>query len=431
MNASNTLQIIDELWIIRLEVNNSRSRATFGAQLEQMLTLIKNRTRAVGLASSLVIVLTSLLTSGLAQTNSPAEPAAIPKVDLLQPLTLNWRHESSLTLNLTPACDEERVYLPLSGGTIVSVMAVNGQLNWRSEVGGELSASPVADERGVYVASETGKTETGARRATGALRALGREGGVTQWMRTLAMPLRGSLTLGNGKLFAGSSDGKVYAFDSKSGEARWSYDYGQPFNSQPVVSSARVYIGSEDGNLLALDESNGKLLWHYKTKGAVRGPVANGNDVVYFGSGDGYVYAVNSTSGRLIWRKRTGAGVQAVVRAGEGLLVASLDNFAYKFSLAGARLWKRRLTGRIFSQPFVTHDAALFMPLSSSDGVVLELRDGKQANLLPVGEEITTSAAPIAVGAVVLLTTEHGLLAFTQPRIQPRETPPAKQATPD
>jgi outer membrane protein assembly factor BamB len=426
LKASNTLQIIDELWIIRLDMNNSRSRATLGAQFERMLTFIKNRTRTVGLASTLVVALSSLFTSGLAQTNTTAEPAA-SKVDLLQPLTLNWRHESSLTLNLTPASDEERVYLPLAGGTIVSVMATNGQLNWRSEVGGELSASPVADERGVYVASETGKIEAGARRATGALRALGREGGVTQWMRTLAMPLRGSLTLGNGKLFAGSSDGKVYAFDSKSGEARWSYDYGEAFNSQPVVSSSRVYIGSDDGNLLALDESTGKLLWHYRTKGAVRGPVANGNDVVYFGSGDGYVYAVNAISGRLIWRKRTGAGVQAVVRAGEGLLVASLDNFVYKFSLAGARLWKRRLTGRIFSQPFVTHDAALFMPLSSSDGVVLELRDGRQANLLPVGEEITTSASPIAVGAVVLLTTEHGLLAFTQPR----DGSPAKQATPD
>jgi hypothetical protein len=63
------------------------------------------------------------------------------------------------------------------------------------------------------------------------------------------------------------------------------------------------------------------------------------------------------------------------------------------------------------------------MPLSGSSGVVLELRDGRQVNLLPVGEEITTSAAPIAVGDVVLLTSEHGLLAFKQPS----EPPPAKE----
>lgn len=344
----------------------------------------------------------------------------VVSVDLTQPLTLSWSYQSNLTLNLTPAFDSDRIYVPLSGGTLVSLRPNNGQLVWRSEMGGELSASPAADERGVYVASETGKAEAGTRRATGALRVLGREGGVTLWMRTLAMPLRGALTLANGKLFAGGADGRVFAFKSSTGEAVWFFDYGAPFNSQPIVSGSRVYIGSEDGNLLALDEATGKLLWRYRTKGAVRGPVADGNDIVYFGSGDGYVYAVNATNGRLLWRKRTGAGVQAVARDGDELLVASLDNFVYKFSLAGTRSWKRRLPGRIFSQPFVTQGEALFMPFSSSAGIVLELRDGKQVNLLPVGEEITTSAAPIAIGDVVLLTTEHGLLAFTQPKDKPK-----------
>ena len=108
-----------------------------------------------------------------------------------------------------------------------------------------------------------------------------------------------------------------------------------------------------------------------------------------------------------------------MVRANEGLLVASLDNFVYKYSLAGKRLWKQRLPGRISSQPFVTQHAALFMPFSSVSGVVLDLRNGHQINLLPTGEEIATSASPVAVGEVVLLTTEHGLLAFTQPRETP------------
>ena len=71
------------------------------------------------------------------------------------------------------------------------------------------------------------------RRATGALRALGREAGVTQWMRTFEMPLRGALTLANGKLFAASSNGRVYSFDSKTGAVRWFYDYGKPSTPSP------------------------------------------------------------------------------------------------------------------------------------------------------------------------------------------------------
>ncbi len=197
---------------------------------------------------------------------------------------------------------------------------------------------------------------------------------------------------------------------------RWVFDYNAPFNSQAVVAGSRVYAGSEDGNLVVLDEQTGKLLWRYRTRGPVRGPAATRDSIVYFGSGDNYVYAVNTMNGLLLWRKRTGASVQAVVRAGEDLLVASLDNFVYKFSLTGKRLWKRQMPGRISSQPFITELEALFTPLSSSAGVVLELRDGRQVNSLPVGDEITTSASPIAVGGVVLLTTEHGLLAFSQPR---------------
>jgi outer membrane protein assembly factor BamB len=389
-----------------------------------MLRLTGNWTRIPRLTGVWLFALAALLPFSLAQTTDKTNAHSIvgDGVDFSQPLTISWKYESNSTLNLTPAFDEERIYLPLAGGTIVSLMGASGQLNWRSEVGGELSASPIADQRAVYVASETGKPESGARRATGALRALGREGGVTQWMRTLAMPLRGGLALSNGKLYGGGSDGAIYAFDSANGQALWVQEYGAPFNSQPVVSEAHVYIGSEDGTLLALDEQTGKLLWHYKTKGAVRGAVANGNDIVYFGSGDGYVYAVNASNGRLLWRKRTGAGVEAVVRTNEELLVASLDNFVYKYSSTGARLWKRRLPGRISSQPLVSHLGALFMPFSSSAGVVLELRDGRQINLLPTGEEIATSASPIAVGAVVLLTTEHGLLAFSAPR----EKPPLK-----
>jgi len=352
------------------------------------------------------------------QTGEAAMPTA--QVALSQPLTIRWRYNSDLTVNLTPTYDGDRIYLPLAGGTLVSLQAKDGQLNWLAEMGGELSASPVADDRGVYVASEiegeTGKPEAEGRRATGTIRVVGREGGVTLWMRTLARPLRGALTISGQKLLAAGGEGRVYAFDKGTGEILWSVYSGGSFNCWPVVSGGLVYAGSEDGSLLALEEATGKILWRYRTKGPVRGPVAVVNAAVYFGSGDGYVYAVNSANGHLLWRKRTGAAVQAVAQVEDALLVASLDNFVYRFSLNGARVWKRQLAGRIASQPLTATDGALFTPLASPAGVVLGLRDGRQINSLPTGEEITRSASPIAVGDAVLLTTEHGLLAFAQPQ---------------
>lgn len=333
---------------------------------------------------------------------------------LSQPLTVRWRYESSVTLNLTPAYDSERIYLPLAGGQIVALKAKDGQLFWRSEIGGELSASPVADETGIYVASET-VVQTDGQKPSGALRALGREGGVTQWLTPLVRPLRGALTLSHGKIFAGGSDGRAYAFDKQTGGVLWSIPYALTFSSQPVVKDGRVYLGSEDGTLLALDEASGALLWRYRTTGAIHGPVAVSKKDIFFGSGDGYVYSVSADKGKLQWRKRTGAGVEAVVLAGDSLLAASLDNFAYLLSLKGAMLWKRQLPGRISAQPLTVEETALFTPLSSSEGVVLGLKDGKQVNTLPAGEELTSSASPIIVGDAVIMTTEHGLLAFARP----------------
>ncbi|HEU0252969.1 MAG TPA: PQQ-binding-like beta-propeller repeat protein, partial [Pyrinomonadaceae bacterium] len=332
---------------------------------------------------------------------------------LSQPLTIRWRYESSVTLNLTPAFDNERVYLPLAGGTIVALKAKDGQLYWRSDMGGELSASPVADENAIYVASEIKANETSA--SAGALRALGREGGVTQWMTPLVRPLRGALTISGGKVFAGGSDGRAYAFDKRTGGVLWSIPFTSPFNGQPVMSNGKVYFGGEDGSLLALEETTGRIIWRYRTEGAVRGPVAVNRDSVFFGSGDGYVYAVSSDKGRLKWRKRTGAGVEAVVLAGDAVLAASLDNFAYLLNLKGSQLWKKQLPGRISAQPLTVEEAALFTPLSSSAGVVLALRDGKQVNSLPTEDELTSSASPILVGDAIILTTEHGLLAFARP----------------
>lgn len=355
------------------------------------------------------VILLALILGTLFTVTSRAD------VILSQPLTIRWRYESSVTLNLTPAFDSERVYLPLAGGTIVALKAKDGQLFWRSDMGGELSASPVADEHAIYVASEITAQANEARSSAGTLRALGREGGVTQWMTPLVRPLRGALAISGGKIFAGGSDGRAYAFDKRTGGVLWSIPFASPFNGQPVVSNGKVYFGSEDGTLLALEESTGKLLWRYRTKGAVRGPVAVNRESVFFGSGDGYVYAVSSDKGRLKWRKRTGAGVEAVVLAGETVLAASLDNFAYLLNLKGSMLWKKQLPGRISAQPLTVEEAALFTPLSSSEGIVLGLKDGKQVNSLPTNDELTSSASPILVGDAIILTTEHGLLAFSRP----------------
>ena len=108
-----------------------------------------------------------------------------------------------------------------AGGTRVALTPHDGQLLWRSDLGGELSASPVADASAIYVASETTTPNGEPRAQSGALRALGREGGVTRWVTALGKPLRGALTISDTKIFAGGSEGRAYAFDKRTGGLFW------------------------------------------------------------------------------------------------------------------------------------------------------------------------------------------------------------------
>jgi hypothetical protein len=103
-----------------------------------------------------------------------------------------------------------------------------------------------------------------------------------------------------------------------------------------------------------------------------------------------------------------------------GLLAASLDNFVYLLSAnKGSLIWRRLLPGRISARPITALDGALFTPLSTDSAIVLGLRDGKPVNTLSIGEENSTSAAPIAVSGLVFVTTPHGLLAFARPPEKP------------
>jgi len=345
---------------------------------------------------------------------SAARHAQQKQIELSRPLVVKWRYQSDQTSNLTPAADKTTVYLPLVAGTLVALNATNGKLIWRAEAGGEFSAAPTTDDRSVYAA--TRYSEPDRRLVHGTLRALSKTTGVTLWMRTLPGPLGGTLVAGEKALFAGSSDGRIYAFDKHTGLTLWINQYAEGFTSEPRISGQLVYFGSEGGNLLALDQSTGRVVWQYHSHGAIQGAIAVADGIIYFGSGDGYIYAFSELRARLLWRRRTGAAVQAVTVVSNGLLAASLDNFAYLLTLhKGSLIWRRQLPGRIPARPVTTTDGALFTPLSTDSAIVLSLRDGKAANTLSLGEENSSSAAPIVVDNLVLIATTHGLLAFAAP----------------
>jgi hypothetical protein len=82
-------------------------------------------------------------------------------------------------------------------------------------------------------------------------------------------------------------------------------------------------------------------------------------------------------------------------------------------------VWRQLLPGRVAARPLTAPDGALFTPLSTDSAIVLSLKNGKPVNTMSIGEENSSSAAPIAARDVIILTTPHGLLAFSNAEQKP------------
>ena len=355
------------------------------------------------------LCLLSLLASVVAFPNAKDDGLV-----LSQPLTIAWRYQSDRTTDLTPAADDKTAFIPLGSGLLLALNAADGKLQWKAETGGEFSAAPVVDDRSVYIATQY--PEPDEKHLHGTVRAISKRTGVTLWMRTLPAPLAGGLVANELAVFGGSRDGHVYAFDKRTGLSFWGNQYAEQFSGQPLIAGNAVYFGSSVGTVRALDVKTGNVLWQYKARGPIQG-IAIKDNIVYFGSADTNVYAFSEIRHKLVWHRRTGAAVQAVTATNDGLLASSLDNFAYFLSLnKGSLVWRRQLPGRISARPLTSADGALFTPFSTDSAIVLNLHDGKSANTLPLGEENSSAAAPISIDKLVLITTPHGLLAFSGPR---------------
>jgi outer membrane protein assembly factor BamB len=342
-------------------------------------------------------------------------PTHAQLADLSKPIYVKWNYKAEGVTNLTPAVDGERVYMPLSDGSLISVRLADGGLSWRSEIGGVISASPVADAKNIYVASESLPSPTSAYpQATGVLRALSRQSGLTSWMRTLPSPVRGVINVSVSYLFASAADGRLYAIKKETGEIKWLKYNSTPFSFLHSLEGEVLYISDASGDIIAIEQEGGQTLWRYRTRKSLRAAVAVSANIVYSGTADGYVFAIDRVSGRNKWRVRTGAAVQAVRATEKCILATSLDNFIYCLAPQnGAKLWKRQLAGRVAAPPLVFNGSILVAPLVGDECVILNLDDGKKVNSIYVGEDNNTEASPLLTADTLLLTTREGLLALT------------------
>jgi outer membrane protein assembly factor BamB len=78
------------------------------------------------------------------------------------------------------------------------------------------------------------------------------------WSRSTGDAIEGGPVVSDGRVFVGSTDGKMYGFDAISGSQLWAFDAHSPISTTPALSGGVLYLVTNDGKLFALDAVTGK-----------------------------------------------------------------------------------------------------------------------------------------------------------------------------
>jgi outer membrane protein assembly factor BamB len=124
-----------------------------------------------------------------------------------------------------------------------------------------------------------------------------------------------------GRVYIGSTDGKVYSYGAGSGKLRWSHSTGGYVYASPAVWRGLVLVGSYGGTFYAFDAATGDTRWQFRANGPISGSATVIDGVVYFATLSGRTYALAARSGKLLWTYPDGKYTPAVAEKGRLFLV--------------------------------------------------------------------------------------------------------------
>jgi hypothetical protein len=96
---------------------------------------------------------------------------------------------------------------------------------------------------------------------------------------------------GNGFIYVGCENGKLYKLKNSTGSIVWDYNSGAAIRSTPAISNKGfIYFSNEQGLLSAVDTTS-RLYWYYKDSTAINANILHISGTTYIGTIGGKVIA--------------------------------------------------------------------------------------------------------------------------------------------
>jgi outer membrane protein assembly factor BamB len=196
----------------------------------------------------------------------------------------------------SPVVDRGYVYTADWNGRVWSFVGSTGRLRWVTKLGAKVKAAVAISGNRLYVGDYGGH-----------LYALDVRTGKQLWRGSSQQRLGGrgqfysTPTAAYGRVYVGSTDGKVYSFGATTGSVRWSHGTGGYVYSSPAVWQQRIFIGSYSGRFYAFDAATGDVKWQFKANGPISGSPTVMDGVVYFATLKQRTYGLDVRTGKQVF----------------------------------------------------------------------------------------------------------------------------------
>jgi outer membrane protein assembly factor BamB len=163
-----------------------------------------------------------------------------------------WRRQTLGAPGAGPAVSDERVFVPMAGGTIESYVVKDGrQPPWVFQSRGRAIVQPVVAGSGVAWPTDKGDLYVAEANLTG----------IRYRLETKRPIVARPTPLPPNRLVVVSTDGYVNCIRELSGSLVWRFSTGEPIIQPAVVIDDAVFVVTEDDNLFRISAETGMEQW--------------------------------------------------------------------------------------------------------------------------------------------------------------------------
>lgn len=250
----------------------------------------------------------------------------------------------------------------------------DGTVRWQTETNAYGSWAPVVDDGRLYLAG-------GRFDGTPAMvLAVDGETGETVWteaFRETETDIESGLAVGNGHVFAATTDGQVVALAKSDGERRWVSDAVESVRVPVTVGDGSVFVADESGAVSALSAADGVVRWR-RPVATPSGGFAYAEGTLYYAATDG-VYALDAGDGRQRWVNDQSDPLAPAVGAEAVYVATGFDDHSLHVVDRATGDWIGSHTFPRIWEDDVIRGGARFPPVALDGGLFVTADDGLYA----------------------------------------------------